>query len=321
MRKFIAAAAVAAGLATFTSPATAEELKQITIGTNPAGTIAHVLGSALAKVMQEDMGIRSAVEPHGGTSSYLPLLDDGELTLGVFIGVDLGLASKGEEPYTKPAANIKPIARLMRLDYGYVVRADSGLKTVDDLKGKKVVVGIKSNIVLQKVNEVMLATAGLSRSDVDASDAGGLKQGLTAVVEGRADASAIALGIPALRQIHASVPGGIRVLALGNKATDDFTTSMVSGAIVSETQPSKNNVGVDAPINVIGLELFLNAGPSVDDETAYKMAKTIYENWETLQTEVAALKRFPKEDLALGSNPVPYHPGAAKFYTETGLSQ
>lgn len=316
-RKTLAAGLVAGLLAPV---AHADELRQITIGTNPSGTIAHVVGSGLAKTLQDQMGIRAAVEPHGGTSSYLPLLETGELTLGVFIGVDLGLATKGEAPYSEPVKNIRPIARLMRLDYGFVARGDSGLETVADLEGKDVVVGIKSNIVLEKVNEAILASAGLSRDDVSASEAGGLGQGLAAVIEGRADASAIALGIPALREAHASTPGGVRVLAMPEDATSDAVSQTAPGAIVTVSEPSKNNVGVEAPINVIGLELFLNAGPTVDDEAAYQIAKTIYENWEQLQTDIPPLKRFPKEDLALASSPVDYHPGAAKFYAEAGLS-
>ena len=144
------------------------------------------------------------------------------------------MASAGQAPYTTPAKNIQPLARLIRIDYAFVVRGDSGLETVADLKGKDVVVGIKSNLVLEKVNEVMLATAGLTPADVTSSDAGGLSQGLDSVIEGRAVASAIALGIPALRQADASTPGGIKVLALGDDATTAFTTERVPGAIVSQ---------------------------------------------------------------------------------------
>jgi len=317
MRSLFGAIAVAACIAGAV-PAQAE-LRQITIGTNPSGTIAHVLGSGVAKLLQEKLGIRSTVEPHGGTSSYVPLLAQGELTLGIFIGVELGLAVKGQAPYTEPVKGVAPIARLMNLEYAFVARADSGLKTVADLKGKTVVVGIKSNIVLEKVNELMLATAGLSPSDVTATDAGGLGQGLAAVTEGRAEAAPIGLGIPALRQADASTPGGMRVLALGDKATNEFAESQLSGARVVTSEPSPRNVGVDAPIPVIGLELFVNAGPTVSDEDAYRIAKTIYENWATLQEEIPALRRFSRDDLGLQPTPVPYQPGAERFYREIGL--
>ena len=294
--------------------------RQITIGTNPSGTIANVIGAGVAKLLQEKLGIRSAVEPHGGTSSYLPLLDNGELTLGVFIGVDLGLAAKGEKPYSKPAKNLRPVARMMRLEYGYVARADSGLKSISDLKGKRAVVGITSNIVLEKVNEATLATAGLTRNDVKALNAGGLRQGLTDVVEGRADASALALGIPILREANASVPGGMKVLALGDKVTERALQSIAPGVGIGETVPSKRNVGVDKPMPVMTLNLFLVAGPMVDEKTGYNIAKAIYENWKTLQEEIPALRRFKKVDLALPS-PVPYAPGAAKFYSEAGIAK
>ena len=317
MKPTALALVLGASVALVATPASAE-LRQITIGTNPAGTIANVIGAGVAKLMQEKAGIRSTAEAHGGTSSYLPLLDDGELTLGVFIGVDLGLAARGEAPYKKPASHLHPIARMIRLDYGYVARSDSGLKSVADLKGKRVVVGIKSNIVLQKVNKAVLATAGLGVGDVKAQDAGGLGQGLNAVVEGRADASAIALGIPALRRANASVPGGMRVLALGDKATDEVVDAIAPGARVGKTVPSTRNVGVPEPMLAIGLDLYLVAGPTVDDKAGYLIAKTIYDNWGELQQEIPALRQFRKEDLALKS-PVSYQAGAAKFYAEHNI--
>ncbi len=317
----LAALALAIGATLSLAPSASHaELRQISIGTNPAGTIANIIGSGVAKLMQEKAGIRSTTEAHGGTSSYLPLLDAGELTLGVFIGVDLGLAAKGESPYTKPAEHIRPIARMMRLDYGYVARADSGLSSIADLKGKPVVVGIKSNIVLEKVNEAILATAGMTPADVSAQAAGGLNQGLDAVVEGRAAASAVALGIPALREAHSSVPGGMKVLALGDEATDAVVDAIAPGARIGETKPSERNVGVSEPMAAIGLDLYLVAGPKVDDEAGYLIAKTIFENWDELQSEIPALKAFSKDDLALES-PVAYQPGAAKFYEEAGIGQ
>lgn len=317
----IAALALALGASLSLVPGIGHaELRQITIGTNPAGTIANVVGSGVAKLMQEKAGIRSTAEAHGGTSSYLPLLDAGELTLGVFIGVDLGLAAKGEAPYSRPASNIHPIARMMRLDYGYVARADSGLESVADLKGRPVVVGIKSNIVLEKVNEAILATAGMTPADVRAEASGGLSQGLDAVVEGRADASAVALGIPALREAHSSVPGGMKVLALGPEATDAVVDAIAPGARVGETTPSERNVGVGAPMKAIGLDLYLVAGPKVDDEAGYLIARTVYENWEELQSEIPALRAFTKDDLALES-PVAYQAGAQRFYEEAGVGQ
>lgn len=316
MKKLLLPLAAGLMLAAGAISAPAQDLKQITIGSNPSGSLAHTIGTGIAKVLQAELGIRSAVEPHGGTSSYVPLLQSGELTLGIYNGVDLGLSAKGEAPYKDAADKVFPLVRLMRLNYAFVVRGDSGMKTVADLKGKPVIVGFKSNLALSKVNEMMLATAGLTIADVDGSEAGGLGQGLGAVIEGRSGASAIALGIARLREAHAGTPGGITVLELGDKATNELAESMVSGARIVTTKPSKNNVGVDAPIQVVGLELFLNAGPSVSEADGYKIAKAIHDNWAKIQEEVPPLRAWKAEDLGIDASPIPYHAGAAKFFAE-----
>jgi TRAP transporter TAXI family solute receptor len=317
--KLLATAAIAGLLVAGLGQTASAKLKRISIGTNKAGTTYFVLGGGFAKLFQEKLGIRSNAQPHAGSSVYIPLLDQGEIALGINSSIDSSLAYHGGKPYPRAMTKLRALARIWVLPYGYFVRANSGIKTVEDLKGKKVVIDLKANVSLAAFNWAIMATGGLDKNSLQPIAVGGIGQGLNAVVEGRADAAPIALGIPLLRKADASIPGGIRIIALGKKGTTAFLNSRVGGTLAITTKPSKRNVGVKKPIKVGAFNSFLNVGSQVTDDEAYKLAKVLHENWKALQKDYPPLRGVPANGLAAPVNPHPYHAGAVRYYKEVGL--
>jgi TRAP transporter TAXI family solute receptor len=295
------------------------EIKSITIGSNPAGSVYFLLAGGFAKLFQEKLKIRSTAQPHAGSSVYLPLMDKGEITLGLNSSLDSGLAFNGKPPYEHATKKVRSIGRVWILPYAYMVKDSSGIKTVGDLKGKKVVVKFKTNVSLAQANTVILSTAGLGLNDITPVDSGGVVAGINMVVEGRADAATVALNMPAMRKAHATVPGGLRILSLGPKANDKFMNDGMSGLYTMHVEPSKRLPFVRQPTLIAGFDTYLNAGTTVDDATAYAMAKAIYDNWQQMQKDYAPLRGTKQSALVPANNPIPYHPGAVKYWKEVGL--
>jgi TRAP transporter TAXI family solute receptor len=200
-----------------------------------------------------------------------------------------------------------------------MVKESSGLKSVADLKGKKVAVKLKTNVSLAQANTVILSTAGIKVDDVNAFDSGGVVAGVNMVVEGRVDAATAALTMPAMRKAHATVPGGLRILSLGSKATDKFMDDGMSGLYTMKVTPSDRLPFVREPTLIAAFDTYLNTGTTVDDETAYGMAKSMYENWAQLQKDYGPLRGTKQSALVPANNPIPYHPGAVKYWKEVGL--
>ena len=230
----------AAGVLIFPGASTTQaKVKSITIGSNPAGSAYFLLAGGFAKLFQEKLNIRSTAQPHAGSSVYLPLMQKGEITLGLNSSLDSGLAFNGKPPYEHATKKVRSIARVWILPYAYMVKENSGIKSVADLKGKKVVVKFKTNVSLAQANAVILSTAGLTLNDVNAVDSGGVVAGINMVVEGRADAATVSLTMPAMRKAHATVPGGLRILSLGPKANDKFMNDGMDGLYTMKVEPSK----------------------------------------------------------------------------------
>lgn len=310
---------VAAALC-LTAVDTAEaKLKRITIGSNPAGSAYFLLAGGFAKLFQQELKIRSTAQPHAGSSVYLPLLEKGELTLGLNSSLDSGMAVAGTAPYQHKHKKVRLIARIWILPYAYMVKESSGIKSLDDLKGKPVTVNVKTNVSLAQTNRTILASAGITESDVQSVDSGGVVEGINMVVEGRAAATTVALTMPAMRKAHASVPGGLRVLPVGPRATDDFMAKGIAGLYTMEVKPTKTLPFVREPIRIAAFDSYLNASPQVADEDAYMLAKTLHTHWKKLQKDYPPLRGTPQDGLAPAHNAMPYHPGAIKYWKEVGL--
>lgn len=314
-------AVLAAAVGAFTvSAGTADaKLKRITVGTNPQGSVYFLLGSGFAKLFQEKMGIRANAQPHAGSSVYLPLMEAGEITLGLNSSLDSGLAYGGKAPYKKATKNVRSIARVWILPYAYMAKESSGIKTLADLKGKRVVVKFKTNVSLAQANRTILSTAGLTENDVTPVESGGVVASIGMVVQGRVDAAPIATGMPALRKAHATVPGGLRIIPIGPKGTDEFLGKGMAGLYTTTQKNSKRKPFVKGDITIAAFDSYLNAGTQVSNEDAYQMAKATYDNWKQMQKDYPPLRGTKQSLIAPPNNPIPYHPGAVKYYKEVGI--
>jgi len=299
------------------------QLNRVTIGTNPQGTMYYVVGGGLATLFSNELGLRASVQPHAGASVYLPLIHSGEVTMGLSSSLDSNMAFTGMGPYegTGGLKKLRTLARAWPLPYAYVARADSGLRTMTDLKGKRVAVNFRANAALEASNRAMIAAAGLDPdTDVEAVTISGIPEGYNLVIDGSIDAAPTALGIPLLRQAHSTVPGGMIVIALdGPDATDGFLDSQLPGLYTMTARPGDNNPGVDGDTLIAGFDAFYVVSADMSDEDAYTLLKTIYESYGKLQEDYPVLRSSPPELLGRPANTVPYHDGARRFFEEAGL--
>jgi hypothetical protein len=320
MKLFSRYAAIgAAALALSVSTAADAKLKRITVGTNPSGTVYFLLGTGFAKTFQEKLGIRSTAQPHSGSTVYVPLVNVGEVTLGLNNTMDSGNAYRGVGDYKKPLSNLRALVMFWVIPYGLMVRGDSGITSMEQLRGKKVVINIKPNTSLTPLTLRILETAGIMEKDVISMDSGGLIKNIDLVVQGRAIASPVAYSMPAVRKAHATTPGGIRILPLGNLGTDAFLDSGVSGTATMIATPGKRRPFFKQPTKIAAFQSFLNAGSAVSADDAYLLVKTLHQNWKAMQKAYGPLRGVKQNKIAPSTNPIPYHAGAVRYFKEIGI--
>lgn len=316
--KILQMAAVGLALTALGTAGTAEaKLKRITIGSNKQGSVFFLLASGFAKTLQQEMKIKATAQPHAGSSVYIPLVNNGEITMGLNNSMDSGAAVRGSTPFNSKMENFRAIARVWTIPYAYMVKADSPIKRLSDLKGKRVVIDVKSVVSLAAMNKAILASDGVSEKDVTNVSSAGVVQNINLVVEGRADAAPVAAGMPAVRKAHATV--GIRLLSNGPNASDEAFAAMAPGSKTFVRKPLKRYPFIKETQQIAAFDAYLNAGKAVSADDAYAIAKTLHTQWKALQKAYGPLRGVKQDAIAPATISHPYHPGAVKYYKEAGI--
>jgi len=296
------------------APAWAQQ--RVTIGTNQAGTFYNQLGGLMATLIQSKTGVQSTSRPFSGTSVYLPQLHRGEITFGINSALDSTNAYTGGGVYKQPLNHVRAALLVYRAPYGYFAKGSSGIKTIADLKGKKVIITQRAIASFDKFNEAVLATAGLTPADVTPVTVSGIVESVRSVTEDKVVAAPVLLGIPLLREADAAIPGGIRVLELG---PNDAKLDELRGITTMILKPAKPLVGVKAPTKVARFDVYLNTGSDISADTVYKVVKTVYENWSAMQKQMPPLRGVKPADLVPVKMSHPFHEGAVRYFKEAGI--
>jgi len=288
--------------------------RSIAVGTNPAGTGAHAMGSALAAVASKATSVAGKVQPYNGPNAWISLLDAGELEFGVINILDAKMAATGTGNYKRPFRSIRVAAGgVFPFTAGLIVRDKSDIKQVSDLKGKKMAWDFGGHAINQTWQSKMMEMGGVKSSDVTQVRFSNLNDGVRAVAEGKVDASISALGIGLVEEVNAMEP--IRFLNLPNTEASNKILAPYGASVVKSTPTT----GVKGETHVIGYPLHIVSSSKVSEHTVYTMIKAWWDNLEELQTLHPLFKRWQKDHQAITNFTVPYHPGAIKFYKEKGV--
>jgi uncharacterized protein len=300
-------------------PAAAQQT--YTIAANPQGSLFYSTAAAIAKVAVEKTGLQFRVAPYSGSSTYIPLIDKGELPFGMSNGAEYAYAYSGTELFAgHPNKNLRTVLFTFPITSGFGVRMDSPIKTVADLKGKKVPGVYSSGRIFVNLQNATLVAAGLNPKDVVIVPAPNFVVGVKAFMDGRTDAGYIPLNTGIGKQAMAKVPGGWRYLSIGNKpGADEKMAAILPTSRSVKVKPGKNATGVvDDPTVLLAVDIAMFANAKVPDDVVYKVVKTIYAGKPDLIKALGAFARFNPKNMA-HKTPVPYHPGAIKAFKELGI--
>lgn len=316
VRKFLLAAVAC----TFTLGGAASA-QTITIGTNPQGALFYSMGSAIAKVASEKTGAQYRVAPFAGSSTYIPMINQGRLDFGLSNGGESAFAHSGTGVFEGLAnPNVRLVAAAVATQTSFAVPTNSPYKTLADLKGARIATGYSSGKIFHHYMTAALATAGLTEDDFKKVPMPNFVAAIDGMAQGRIDAALIPMNAGVGKKAMAEMQDGWRYLSLGDDAgaAAAVEKALPSGRLV-QMSPSKALTGVtDDPTRMVEVDFFVIAGAHVPDETVYQLTKAMYGNKADLAAAFGVFNRF-SPDAMHQVNPVPYHPGAVKFYKEVGL--
>lgn len=290
-----------------------------TIVTTRAGSFTNSIGAAIAKVMVEKAGLKTTVSPqqsHGQES-----VNDGsaELSLATisdlqqYVTGTMDYAGKGEKK------NIRMIARMVPIRTAGLVRLDSDIKTLADVKGKRVPSGYPAQKSVQRVVHAQLIGAGITDADVTLVPTRNIVASAEDFAAGKTDIFWFALGSAKVKQVAASV-GGLRAISV--ETTPQAIAAMkkyVPGSYPVVLTPSKRLEEVRSEITAQAYDVVFFTNANMSDDVVYKITKTIHDNKRDMAAVFGALNGFAPDKMATAYDHLEYHPGAIKFFKEKGL--
>ncbi|MWD29373.1 TAXI family TRAP transporter solute-binding subunit [Aquicoccus sp. SCR17] len=304
----LARAAVLGALVT--SAATVANAQDLRFGAGQQGSQNYGVNAALAQELTERGGFDASVQSFGGPTAYLPLLGTGELDLAAVVTPDLGDAIRGKGPFEGMAQDqIRIVAPLLPSPVALMVAADSGIKTVPDLKGKKVAWGMPAQASLQPYIEGFLANGGLTEEDVQAVPVSSVGAGVAALIDGKVDATLFALRAGKVVEADAAM-GGVAWLPLDD--SDEAVARMqevAPEAYVLPVSADDGVTGISEDTNVMAYDYVLVARAGLEDEIVSKIATILMENTDEIAAKHKVLTALNKEALTRQYK-LPYHPGA-----------
>jgi TRAP transporter TAXI family solute receptor len=276
----------------------------------------YPLGVALSEVYAAGIdGARTQVQATKASVENLNLLQQGKGEVAFALGDSVSLAWAGNEEagFPQKLDKLRGLSALYPNYIQIVASAESGIKTLADLKGKRISVGAPKSGTELNARAVFKA-AGLTYNDFSKVEYLAFAESVDLMKNRQLDATlqSAGLGVSSIRDLAASVD--IVVVPI----PADVVAAIGDPAYVAQTIPTGTYSKQDADVPTAAIINILVTHSDVSDDLAYQMTKLMYDNLDALQAAHVAAKGIKIEN-ALASMPIPLHPGAEKFYKEQGI--
>jgi TRAP transporter TAXI family solute receptor len=312
VKTWLKPALIGAAAAAFAVPAAAQ---QVTFMTGPQGGSWIPLGGALKGMWEHAVpGLQITQTPGAGIANVRGV-DEGKAQIGIANSSTTVDGLAGRAPYPKKVTHVCQVANLYPQYFQVVALADSGIRSLRDLKGKVLITQPKGNTAEMLTAEVLklngmsyqsLAKVNFQAAYTDA--VGMMKDGHAQVftLGTTAPASAV-MDLASARDVQL-VPVDDKTMAGLKKSNGGYNKLIIKAG----TYPKQ-----DKDVPVIGYSTHIVARCDLPEDTVYKMTKTMAQNIEDMAAIVKAIHGVTAKDMALDIG-VPFHRGAVKFYKEAG---
>lgn len=290
----------------------------ISIATGGTAGTYYPLGGALAKIFNDNIkGVNANVQSTGASVENVGLVSKGEAEIG-FIQNDITYyAFTGTESFEgkDKITNLRGMAMLYPELVQIIATEDSGIKTVDDLKGKKVAIGAPGSGVEANARQV-LAVHGMTYNDLAKADYLSFNEAADQLKNKQIDAAFITAGIPTSAVTEVGQTSKIVVVPI---ASDKIAKLNEEYPFYTEVViPANTYNGQTTDITTAAVMAMLVVSDKLDDDLAYDLTKQMFEQRQVI-IDTHSRGNDINIETALKGMPIELHPGAKRYYDEKGI--
>ena len=314
-RRTLVLGALASATLPFSRLALAQQ-KFINVLTGGQSGVYYPMGVALSQIYGKAMpDAKVTVQATKASAENLNLLQAGRGEIAFTLADSLSDAWRGDKDagFAAPLTKLRAIAGIYSNYIQIVASGDSGIKTMADLKGKRISVGApKSGTELNA--RTILKAAGLAYSDFAKVEYLPFGESVELMKNRQLDVTlqSAGLGVSSIRDLATSVK--IVVVPVPAEVVAKVGDAAYQPAVI----PANTYDGQTADVATVAIRNFLVSHTGVSSDDAYILTKSLFENLPTMVAAHNAAKAIQR-DTAMQGTTVPFHPGAEKYYREAGV--
>lgn len=294
---------------------TYEKPRFLSIGTASSGGAYYPIGIGIANVITSSLGVQTTAQVTGGSIENNILIQEGAVDLGITMTNLLFEAYHGQGDYKKACPDLNLLLNNLSTGIFHVVTLEStGIKSMADLKGKRVVMGPAGGGALN-VAQAVWGEYGFTVDDIKATYIS-YSDGIAALKDGNVDAVVVQSAPPAaaIQELTATTKG-VKLIPIEPEMILKITEKY---PYLSSLRLSKDVYGLNEDIEVVYAGTCIAINKNLPEAFVYDITKAIFENIEKIQQSHPSAKGLKLETAAKGA-PIPIHPGALKYYKEKGV--
>ena len=293
--------------------------QQLSIATGGTGGVYYPLGGALAAALQKNIpGLTATAEVTGGSVDNLKLIGSGKPYVA-FAMTDAALdAYKGEDKFKGQKVAMKTLMVLYPNRMHVVSVEGKGINKMADLKGKRVSTGSPGSATEVMAFRVIEA-AGLDKDKDMKRERLGAAESTNAIKDGKIDAYFFVGGLPTAAVTDLANTPGTKIKMVDHSETVAAMNKKYGNLYVEDSIPKAMYRGMEADNKQATVMNILVAPDSMDEKTAYNIVKTIFDKKADLVAAHKEAENFKLETQSNAATPIPYHPGAIKYFAEKGI--
>jgi len=319
--KRISLSSVLVGFISLVVSLTAHAEQFITIGTGGVTGVYYPTGGAICRLVNKDRkthGIRCSVESTGGSIYNINTIRAGELDLAIAQSDWQHHAYNGTSLFEEkgPFKSLRSVFSLHAEPFTVVARADSGIKTFDDLKGKRVNIGNPGS-GQRGTMEVLMKAKGWTMKDFKLVSELKASEQSKALCDNKIDAMIYTVGHPSGAIKEATTSCSSVIVEVSGPVIDKLVGENAFYRIV--TIPGGMYMGSENGVKTFGVGATFVSSTQVDNNVIYAVTQSVFDNFNEFKRLHPAFSGLKKEEMIKDGLTAPLHDGAKKYFVEVGL--
>ncbi len=312
-------AATAAALFAALSFGLSAQAQNISIATGGTGGVYYPMGGGLAAVLSKHVpGMQATAEVTGGSVDNLKLVASGKPYVAFSMTDAAQDALRGEDKFKGNKVPLKTLVILYPNRMHVVSIEGRGVAKMADLKGKRVSTGSPGSATEVMAFRVIEA-AGLDKDQDLKRERLGVAESVNAIKDGKIDAFFWVGGLPTAAVTDLANTPSTKLKMVDHADAVAAMNKKYGNLYVEDTIPKDTYKGMDADNKQATVMNILVVHESMDDKTAYNIVKAVFDKRDDLIAVHKESANIKLENQKAAASPIPFHPGAVKYFAEKGI--